>query len=427
MAESVLDVVGVGFGPSNLALAIALEETGLLTRARFVERQPRFGWHRDMLIEGTTMQVAFLKDLVTMRNPVSRYGYVPYLHAKGRLVDFVNTKTLFPLRVEFHDYLEWVAADFESSVDYGTEVVAIRPVDGDGDVVDLLDVVVRNTGDGATTTLRTRNVVIATGLEPHLPPGITPSQRIWHSSALLRHTPWLAEGHPTRLVVVGAGQSAAEVTAHLHDRFPGAEICAVFARYGYSAADDSPFANKVFDPEAVDVFHGAPEEVRRDLGRYHANTNYSVVDVDLIEDLARRAYLADVVGKPWLRVMRTSRAKEVAESAGVVRVAVEHLPDRSVTELRADAVVFATGYRPSNPMPLLKDVAWACKQDDGALVLERDYRVLTSEMLRCGIYVHGAAAEATHGITAGLLSTTAVRAGEITSSIGARLSSTLGT
>ena len=62
-----------------------------------------------MLIEDATMQVSFLKDLVTMRNPTSAFSFVSYLHERGRLVDFINHKTLFPLRIEFHDYLEWAA------------------------------------------------------------------------------------------------------------------------------------------------------------------------------------------------------------------------------------------------------------------------------------------------------------------------------
>ena len=38
------DLVGVGFGPSNLGLAIALaERAGPPLTARFVERQERFG------------------------------------------------------------------------------------------------------------------------------------------------------------------------------------------------------------------------------------------------------------------------------------------------------------------------------------------------------------------------------------------------
>ncbi len=88
--------------------------------------------------------------------------------------------------------------------------------------------------------------------------------------------------------MVGAGQSAAETTALLHSRFPDAEVCAVFSRYGYSPADDSPFANRVFDPAVVDEFYGAPPEVRKQILDYHANTNYSVVDLDLIEELYRR-------------------------------------------------------------------------------------------------------------------------------------------
>jgi lysine/ornithine N-monooxygenase len=40
------DVVGIGFGPSNLAFAIAVEELGAPgLRALFLERQPKFGWH----------------------------------------------------------------------------------------------------------------------------------------------------------------------------------------------------------------------------------------------------------------------------------------------------------------------------------------------------------------------------------------------
>jgi L-ornithine N5-oxygenase len=129
-----LDLVGVGFGPSNLALAVAIAEHNASNsgsarlRARFVERQAAFGWHRGMLLEDATMQVSFLKDLVTLRNPASRYGFLSYLHEHDRLVDFINYGSAFPTRLEFHDYLEWVARRFDDDVDYGTEVSAVNPV-----------------------------------------------------------------------------------------------------------------------------------------------------------------------------------------------------------------------------------------------------------------------------------------------------------
>src|SRR5215213_3862066 len=128
MTIPVHDVVGIGFGPSNLALAVALEEEyGSGVNAVFFEKQPEFGWHRGMLIEGATMQVSFLKDLVTMRNPASPYTFLAYLQERGRLVDFINHKTMYPSRLEFHDYLEWVAASFTGLVRYGSEVVSVRP------------------------------------------------------------------------------------------------------------------------------------------------------------------------------------------------------------------------------------------------------------------------------------------------------------
>src|ERR1041385_4771506 len=124
--DTIYDLVGVGFGPANLALAIAVAEhnarpDGTPLRGLFLERQVRFGWHRGMLIDNATMQVSFLKDLATMRNPTSSFSFLSYLHSKGRLVDFINHKNLFPLRIEFHDYFEWAAAKVDDVVSYGTE------------------------------------------------------------------------------------------------------------------------------------------------------------------------------------------------------------------------------------------------------------------------------------------------------------------
>ena len=96
------DLIGIGFGPSNIALAIALEE-GRDARpqhrpldALFVERQPGFVWHRNMLLDQAHMQISFLKDLATLRNPSSRFTFLNYLHEKDRLQDFINLKTFSP-------------------------------------------------------------------------------------------------------------------------------------------------------------------------------------------------------------------------------------------------------------------------------------------------------------------------------------------
>ncbi|MFC4533407.1 lysine N(6)-hydroxylase/L-ornithine N(5)-oxygenase family protein [Sphaerisporangium dianthi] len=414
----VYDLAGIGFGPSNLALAIALGERGdSPLDAVFLEKQQAFGWHRDMLIDGATMQVSFLKDLVSMRNPVSRHSFVNYLHAKGRLADFINLKTIYPTRLEFHDYLSWAAADFDDQVRYGAEVVTVRPVEDADGRVGLLDVVVQSGGpDGELATYRARNLVVAAGLRPTLPDGVVTDGRVWHSQELLTRLAGLPAA-PRRFVVVGAGQSGAEVTEHLHRKYPGAEICAVFARYGYSPADDSPFANRIFDPAAVDDFYAAPEQVKRMLLDYHGNTNYAVVDLDLLRELYRRVYEERAAGTERLRVLNMSRVTGLSDEGTHVDVTVRSLANGETERLRADAVVYATGYRPVDPLDLLGAAGGYCRRDErGALRVGRDHRVETTGDMDCGIYLQGAT-EHTHGITSTLLSTTAVRAGEILGSI----------
>ena len=124
------DLIGIGFGPSNLALAIALDErrrAGQPVDAMFIERQPAFAWHPDMLLSHAHMQISFLKDLATLRNPTSRFTFVNYLHEKQRLQDFINLKTFYPSRREFNDYLGWAAAQFDASCAYGEEVIDVLP------------------------------------------------------------------------------------------------------------------------------------------------------------------------------------------------------------------------------------------------------------------------------------------------------------
>ncbi|GII63965.1 lysine/ornithine N-monooxygenase [Sphaerisporangium krabiense] len=422
--DVVYDILGVGFGPSNLALAIALDEHNAKAgaadrlRAGFLERQPSFGWHRGMLIDDATMQVSFLKDLVTLRDPSSDYSFLCYLRERGRLVDFLNQKTLFPLRAEFHDYFEWAAARVDHLVEYSCEVLAIEPVPSPGGEIAWFDVVGRG-GDGRTVVRRARNVCLAVGMEPHLPPGTVLSDRVFHNSELVpRVAALVAGGAPVRrALVLGAGQSAAEAVEYLHRTFGDAEVCAVFAKYGYTPADDSPFANRIFDPEAVDVYFNSPPQVKRSLFDYHRGTNYSVVDMELIEALYATSYREKVQGRERLRMLNISRIREVRETGAGLEVTVEFLPTGEREVLTVDVLVHATGYRSPDISALLGEAAKLCLRDeeDGVRV-GRDHRVAVTPPVTAGVYLQGGT-EHTHGISSTLLSTTAIRAGEIRESL----------
>lgn len=419
-----LDALGVGFGPSNLALAIAVAESpGRQPEVHFYERQPRFSWHRGMLLEGTTMQVHFLKDLATLRNPASRFSFLSYLHSRGRLVDFINHKALYPSRLEFHDYLEWSASSLPEAVDYGCEVLSIDPVREETGTR-YLDVRIRRTGPSGTETFvrRTRDVVIAPGLKPRLPDGMSESERVWHSSSLL---PRLAEvppdRRPLRFTVVGGGQSAAEVTAHLHGRFPQAQVRAIFTAYGYAPADDTSFANRIFDPSAVDEFYHSPPSVRRMLVDRHRNTNYGVVDQELIEELYRTWYQEKVVNRQRLLIDNASQLLQVEEGEDCLHLTMESLVNGQKSQVESDYLVYATGYRSQPPEELLApDLVGLCRRDgSGRLRIGRDYRLQMEDGVHCGVYLQGPT-EHTHGLTSTLLSNTAVRAGEIADALSER-------
>ena len=116
-----LDVIGIGFGPANLALALCLEEQppsidGRTMQSLFLERKASYEWHPDMLLEGAEIQVPFLKDLVTLRNPQSHFTFLNYLRLHGRLLDFVNLRRWFPTRLEFNHYYRWVAAQGATTI-----------------------------------------------------------------------------------------------------------------------------------------------------------------------------------------------------------------------------------------------------------------------------------------------------------------------
>jgi L-ornithine N5-monooxygenase len=421
----VLDVLGIGFGPSNLALAVAIEEHNALgdqrpLGARFLERQVRFGWHRGMLLDDATMQVSFLKDLVTLRNPGSDYSFVAYLHERRRLVDFVNHKILFPSRIEFHDYLEWAAARLAPVVEYDQRVTDVRPV-REGHRVVAFDVEATDAAGGRRVR-RSRSVVVAAGLAPRLPTGTTLGPRVWHNLDLLGRAALVpADPAPRRFVVVGAGQSAAEAVEYLHRVFPTAEVCSVFARFGYSSSDDTPYANRIFDPGAVDTYYGAGEDVKRMLFDYHRNTNYSVVDPDLIAELYRREYDEKVRGRRRLRMMNASQVTTVQEFDDSVAVEVEFLPTGEREILRADAVVYATGYEPSDSLALLGEAGGlVARRPDGAPHIGRDYRLVLTEPSDAALYLQGGT-EHSHGIASTLLSNIAVRSGEIVASVRAQV------
>ncbi len=245
--EGVYDLVCVGFGPASLAIAVALhdalEEGSLkeLPRVLFLERQPRFAWHAGMLLPGAKMQISFIKDLASLRNPRSNFTFLNYLHTKGRLVEFTNLNTFLPARVEYEDYLRWCASHFDDVVKYQSEVLSVAPMRGAGPPT-TFEVKSEDVQTGITSSYCARNVLLAIGGKASIPPFLPQSPRIIHSSQYAQAVPKILNDRSAsyRVAVIGAGQSAAEIFNNIQTLYPNSRTHLIMRSEFLKPSDDSP-------------------------------------------------------------------------------------------------------------------------------------------------------------------------------------------
>lgn len=246
-SDELLDLLCVGFGPASLATAIALHDASIspAPKALFMERQSQFAWHAGMQLPGAKMQISFMKDLATPRNPRSKFTFTNYLFECGRLNQFINLGTFLPSRMEYEDYMRWCASHFEKEgkVSYGMDVEGVRVAEKSKDgKVTSWTVTARNQ-NGELISRRARHVVIAAGGRPVIPPNMQGLKHIQHSSQYATQIGRIQQketGRPLRFAVVGSGQSAAEIFNDLWSRFPEASVKLVIRGASLRPSDDSP-------------------------------------------------------------------------------------------------------------------------------------------------------------------------------------------
>lgn len=417
------DLIGIGFGPSNLALAIALQERaeqgGRPFDALFLERQPDYSWHGNTLVAQSELQISFLKDLVTLRNPSSRFSFVNYLKAHGRLVDFINLGTFYPCRMEYNDYLRWVAQQFAEQSRYGEQVLRVEPiVEGDGRV-QRLNVVSEH--QGREVHRQTRSVIVSTGGTPKIPQAFASFKddpRVFHHARYLSAmaTQPCSRGEPMRIAVVGAGQSAAEAFIDLNDSYPNVQVDMILRAAVLKPADDSPFVNEIFGPDYTDLVFNQPETERERLIREYHNTNYSVVDLDLIERIYAMLYRQKVSGVERHGFLCRRMIESATDVDGRVQLQLRDLATGSTEARRYDAVILATGYERRSHRELLAPL----KDYLDDFRVDRDYQLIARPELETPVFIQGFS-QHSHGLSDTLLSVLPARSGEIAAALEQRL------
>ncbi|KAI0483694.1 L-lysine 6-monooxygenase (NADPH-requiring)-domain-containing protein [Xylaria cf. heliscus] len=464
------DLICVGFGPASLAIAVALHdsvEAGRLPGANastspkvlFLEKQQQFAWHAGMLLPGAKMQISFIKDMASLRDPTSKFTFLNYLHQNDRLVEFTNLNTFLPARVEYEDYLRWCASSFDDVVRYGNEVISVSPQQTTTGPVSIFTVTSRNVITGVVATHRAKNVLFAVGGQPSIPKCLPPSHpKVIHSSQYAHLVPRILNQRdaPYRVAVVGAGQSAAEIFNNIQNLYPNSQTALVMRSEFLKPSDDSPFVNSIFNPSYVDELFSRSAELRRSLLGDARSTNYGVVRLELIEHLYERMYDQQRElgsdSKKWPHRILGSSTIAGAEAQGdkiklVVRPLSRSIPDAVYEKsdadeiLECDLVIAATGYQrqahltmmenvvnllPEGPAPKNADAPNGSRgKNYDATIGGRPVNVNRDYSLQfapgkvspgSGIWLQGCC-EGTHGLSDTLLSILAVRSQEIVESV----------
>ena len=408
MSEHDVELLAVGAGPSNLALAVALEELApdLARSSMIVEREQDICWQRGMLFPESLSNTSFLKDLVTLRDPTSKFSFLNYLHVNGRLDHFINMASFVPYRTEVAGYLSWVARSL-GLVDLrlGRECAEIAPLWTE----DRLTGWSARMADGETIT--SRYLVVGAGRDVRVPEalrGIAP-ERVIHSTQYLRRLAQLRRDLPYRVVVVGGGQSAAELVYSVRSELPECRPTLVMRSIGFQTYETSKFTNELYFPTFVDEFHAARPEARAQMLSEMHHTNYAGVEPGMMDSLYRRVYLDRLHGRPPLTVLTMRDITGARDEGDEVVLELSDRRDGTVEELRADVVLLGTGFTPVMPA-MVRTLAGALGLME--IAVNRNYRLVLDQPASAACYLHGVN-ESTHGIGDSLLALLATRATDI--------------
>lgn len=423
----ILDCIGIGFGPSNIALAVALEERGVTSSTLFLESAEGPDWQPDMLLRGSDIQHNPLRDFATPRNPRSRFGFLSFLHEQGRLMDFLRLEAPFPPRLEYAAYVRWVAEKFDHLVRYGDAATRIDTTTDDtgNPVIEV------RTESGARH--RAYALSFAPGRSRYVPPELAPflGPRVVHADAYLGAAErWKTEaGDPVRTIgVLGGSQSAVEIILDLTHRLPGARIVSIGRSFGFKLKDVSPFTEKIYTPEFIDYFYNAAEADQARMTRELWRSNYGAADHDVVAALDFALYEQSVLGDDRIRLLSNQRilAARAAPSGGIAMDLVDR-HSGAETAVALDAVVLATGYRNfgggegQEPChPLLERLARNTRfRTDGGVAVARDFRLLPRDERHPlpPVFINGLC-ESTHGFgDAGSFSLLSIRSDVIAASL----------
>lgn len=369
--DQVHDLIGVGLGPFGLALAAQADGVAGLD-AVFCDARPDVAWHPGLLLEGATLQVPFLADLVSLVDPTSRWSYLSYLRERGRLFRFYLSERFQVPRAEYDDYLRWAAASLRSCrLGVRVDALAWEPAAG------AYRLSVTDTRTGATGTWRARSVALSVGTEPVVPAPFADllGKHVLHAAGYREaRDQLLGCGSVT---VIGSGQTGAEVFLDLlrAQADTGSTLRWLTRTPAFAPMEYSKLGLEHFTPEYTRYFAGLPAQTRDALlpAQWQLYKGISASTIAEIHDLL---YERTIGGRTVPAELRPAVAVEAArEVAGGYELTCRQVQQDRTFAVTTEGVVLATGFAARRPA-LLDPLAPLLDLDDrGRYRIDDAYRV----------------------------------------------------
>jgi lysine N6-hydroxylase len=398
------DLLGVGIGPFNLSLAALADGVPGLSAA-FFDQRAGFQWHPGLLIEGATLQVPFLADLVTLADPASRWSFLNHLKARERLFPFYFAERFHVHRAEYDAYCRWVAESLPST-HFGQQVDTVRwdPARARFEV-DHTQLDAHGEAE-ALARSHARHLVLGIGTEPYVPEPLrplaeAPTVPVVHSAHYLdQRARLLGADH---LTVIGSGQSGAEVFLDLLRRRPaGRERLTWLARTpAFAPMEYSKLGLEHFTPDYTRYFHGLAEPVRDRLVPRQWQLHKGI-DSETIAAIHEELYRRTLDGGWPDAVLTPGVAVRTAGRLGTrdIELHLEHAEQGTRTRLITSAVVLATGYRERPLDRLLEPLEPYLRTDAaGRPRIDAHHRLELDRSVTGRVYVQNAERH-THGVGA---------------------------
>ncbi|SFS58250.1 lysine N(6)-hydroxylase/L-ornithine N(5)-oxygenase family protein [Marininema halotolerans] len=400
-SSEILDILGIGIGPFNLGLAAMLKKTPEV-QALFLDKKPRFEWHPGLLIEGTTLQVPFFADVVTMADPTSPFSFLNYLKEHQRLYHFYFLERFHIPRNEYNHYCQWVTQELDTCL-FNREVINIQWEEQGAD--SHYRVTAIDTETDQLLIYQTRHLVLGTGSVPNIDPRYSdlPREDVFHSARFLENLDRCR--HARSITVVGSGQSAAEVfyTLLQEQSSHGYQLDWFTRSNGFFPMEYSKLGLEHFSPEYTRHFHSLSPAARDEKIR-NQDLLYKGISASTIADIYDLLYERTVGGKETpARLLSHVDVRGISpiQQNGLshYRLNAFHRDEQKEFTHDSEVVILSTGYHHAIP-PFIAGIRHLIEWDEQErYVIDEDYRLSLTHAHDNAIFIQNGELH-THGVGA---------------------------